>query len=349
MSYMIEKIVLSPEEVKKDFPISYELKKSIEDKRDIIKKILSDNDERLILIVGPCSAWPYDAVIEYAEKIKEISESVKDKIVLVLRVYTQKPRTTIGWTGPANQPNPLESSDIEEGIKYCRKMMIEIINKTDLPIADEALFTHLEGYFDDLISWMAIGARSNEDQEHRIYASMLNMAVGIKNPTSGNIEIATNSVLSSQNSHTFLLNGKQVRTSGNDYSHIVLRGGNKKPNISKVDIENTIRGIKTANLKNPSIIVDASHDNSIDLKTNKKDYTRQKDVILELVTLMKNDDEINKYIKGFMIESFLKSGNQKIDNCNSLNEIDMGGLSITDPCLGIEETIKLIYEIYEEI
>lgn len=349
MSYIIENEVSTSEKIKKDLPISNELKKSVENKRKILNDILSDNDDRLILIIGPCSAWPNSALIEYAEKIKEISENVKDKIVLVLRVYTQKPRTTIGWTGPANQPDPLTPANIEKGIRYCRQMMNEVINKTNLSIADEALFTHLEGYFDDLISWMAIGARSSEDQEHRIYASMLNMPVGIKNPTSGNIDIAVNSILAAQNPHTFLLNGKQVRTSGNDYAHLVLRGGNKKPNISKENIIKTIESLKNKNIKNPSIIIDASHDNSIDLQTGKKDFRKQKEVILEIINNMNANDDMGKYIKGFMIESFLKSGNQSISDLKDLSEIDMDGLSITDPCLGLDETVKLIYEIYDKI
>lgn len=348
MSYIIEKIVKSPEEIKLELPISEELKIQVEKDRKEICNILEGKDKRILLILGPCSAWPKDAVIEYAKQIKEIEKLVSDKIKIILRTYTQKPRTALGWTGPANQPDPFAISDIEKGIVYCRKMMLEIL-KLELPIADEALFTHKEGYFDDLLSWIAIGARSSEDQEHRIYASMINHPVGIKNPTSSNIKVAINSILAAQHTHVFLLNQKQIRTLGNPHSHLVLRGGNSKSNLNLETFNESKELMEKMQIENPSIIADCSHENSINLKTGKKDPTLQPKTLIETYNLIKDKPELNSILKGFMIESFIKTGNQDLKTAKNINELDMKGLSITDGCIGIEETKKLIEDFYELI
>ncbi|MCA9495883.1 MAG: 3-deoxy-7-phosphoheptulonate synthase [Nanoarchaeota archaeon] len=345
MTYTIEKLIPSVNEIIKKYPINSKEKNQIKKDREEIENIIEGKDKRKLLIIGPCSAWPNKAVIEYAKEIKKINNKYSDKIKIIIRVYTQKPRTNLGWTGPANQANPFEKADIEEGIIYCRKMMIDII-KLGLPIADEALFTHKEGYFSDLLSWIAIGARSAEDQEHRIYASMINHPVGLKNPSSGNLNIAINSVIAAQNSHVFLLNGKQIKSSGNKHAHLVLRGGNGQSNIYLDNLLETEKKLNENNIQFPSTIIDASHDNSIDPNTGKKNPLKQPEVINRVLLHMKENPNLNKNIKGFMVESFIKTGNQNINNFKNINELDLNGLSITDACIGIEETKKLIENIH---
>lgn len=346
MSYVIEKDIPKSNLVKLEYPISSELKNQILKDRSEIIDIIEGNSKKKLLVIGPCSAWPNSAVIKYANQIKEISDKVSNKIKIVLRVYTQKPRTTLGWTGSINKPNPLGISDISAGIIYCRKMMIQCL-QVGLPIADEALFTHSEGYFDDLLSYIVIGARSSEDQEHRIYASMINHCVGIKNPTSGNLDIAINSIITSEHSHVFALGSRQIRTFGNKYSHLILRGGNDKPNIYLEDLKIASKLVQKTNSK--SIIVDVSHDNSIDPSTGKKDFRNQSKELLRVLKHLRENENLNQTIKGFMVESFIKEGNQDITNKKSLAEVDMEGLSITDKCIGIDDTIKLIKEIYEKL
>jgi len=348
MSYIVEKIIKPVSEIILDYPISPEIKNQIEIDRTSIKKILSGQDDRKILIVGPCSAWPNHAVISYAQKLKEISDKYSDKIKIMMRVYTQKPRTSLGWTGPVNQPDPFKIPDIEKGIIYCRKMMIEIL-KIGLPIADEALFTHNEGYFSDLLSWVAIGARSAEDQEHRIYASMISNPVGIKNPTSGDLKIAINSIIAAQNPHVFLLNGKQIKTSGNNYSHLILRGGNSKPNIDLDNLIKTTNLIKNSKINFPSLIVDVSHDNSINLDTQKKDYSKQPEILLEVLENMNQNPDLLNYIKGFMLESFILDGAQNLNDAQSQIGLNLNGLSITDACINLEKTEQLIKNLYENL
>ncbi|MCA9459358.1 MAG: 3-deoxy-7-phosphoheptulonate synthase [Nanoarchaeota archaeon] len=348
MTYTIEKFSPSVENIILKYPLNQEDKNQIETDRKAIENIIEGKDKRKILIIGPCSAWPNVSVVKYAKELQKLNEKYSDKIKIVMRVYTQKPRTNLGWTGPANQPNPFENPDIEEGIIYCRKMIIKII-KLGLPIADEALFTHNEGYLSDLLSWIAIGARSSEDQEHRIYASMINHPVGLKNPSSANLNIAINSVIAAQNSHVFLLNGKQIKSSGNKHAHLVLRGGNGKSNINLNDLQNTCDIINEAKLSFPSIIIDVSHDNSIDLSTGKKEPLKQTEVILKTLEHLNNYPQLNKTIKGFMVESFIKTGNQNLNNFKNIEQLDLNGLSITDACIGLEETKKLIKNIYEKL
>lgn len=344
MSYVIEKIVPRANLVKDKLPLSEELQKQVEEDRKELFEIFKGKDKRKILIVGPCSAWPDTAVIDYAKKIKEVSDKVKDKIKIILRVYTQKPRTTIGWTGPINQPDPFKDPDLEEGIIYCRKMMIKIL-EIGLPIADEALFTHNEGYFSDLLSWIAIGARSSEDQEHRVFASMIDSPVGLKNPTSGNLQIAANSVLSAQNPHVFLAHGQQIKTTGNKHAHLILRGGAGGPNYKFERLQRAVIYLKENKVENLSILVDVSHDNSANLETAKKNPLLQPEIMVDVVESMKKDKELFNVIKGFMIESFNKTGKQDLKS----KDLDLSGLSVTDPCIGIEETKEVIDKLYDEL
>lgn len=323
-----------------EFPLSNQSQLFIEKSRKEVMNIIHGVDGRLLIIIGPCSAWPYKATIEYARRLKALEEKVKDVMRIVMRVYIQKPRSTKGWTGPVNQPNPFSVPDIEEGIRYSRKLMLQIV-KLDLPIADEALFTHNAEGFLELLSWVAIGARSVEDQEHRIFASAINCPVGMKNPTSGSLEIGVNSVIAAQHQHTAVLNGYQVETLGNPYAHLVLRGGSDRPNYDLSSLRRARDLLLVKKVKNPAIVVDVSHENT--RINGKKDPNQQAQVIREVIKTLKENDDVQPYVKGFLVESFIKGGSQNLDSCTE-ETVDEGGLSITDPCLGWEESEKMILE-----
>ncbi len=345
MNYSIIKKLTPAEEIIQALPLTSNAReRNIRDCQEV-KNILEGTDSRLLMIVGPCSAWPKDAVLEYARRLLALNEKIKDVIKLVMRVYIQKPRTTKGWTGPVNQPNPFAYPDIEEGIKYARDMMIKVI-EIGLPIADEALFTHNAKVFLELLSWVAIGARSAEDQEHRIFASAINCAVGMKNPTHGSLVIGVNSVIAAQHPHVAVLDGYEVQTHGNPHAHLVLRGSNHAPNYSVAHLEEVKHYMQVHHVINPSIIIDASHDNC--LINGKKDHRLQPKIVLEIIENLKQRPDLKKLVKGFMVESFIKEGNQKVDEQNPA-AIDLCGLSITDPCLGWESTEKFLLDLVDTV
>lgn len=326
------------EDIMNEFPLSKEGKQQVLRDRQEIKDIIEGKDKRLFVIVGPCSAWPKEAVLLYAEKLKVLSKQVKDTLKLVMRVYIQKPRTTTGWTGPVNQPDPLAPPNIGAGAKYCREMMVKVIER-GLPIADEAVYTHNAKGFIELLSWVAIGARSTEDQEHRVFASSLDCAVGMKNPTSGSIEIGVNSVVAAQYPHVAIFDGEEVQTSGNAHAHLILRGGASGTNYGEAHVREAIERMRKNNIKNPSIMLDVSHDNC---KINGvKDHCNQVTVAREAIAMLQKHPEFNDSIKGLMMESFLKEGSQKVDSKNP-DVLSLNGLSITDPCLGWEQTEELL-------
>lgn len=346
MAYISQKPLPTAQEVLEKLPLSEDLTHQIERDRQEIKDILSGKDDRKLLIIGPCSAWPEDAVIEYAKKLKPLADKVSDKLKVVMRVYLQKPRTTVGWLGAMNQVDPYKAPDLEEGIYYARKMMLEVV-KIGLPLADEAVFTHNDGYVVDLLSWVAIGARSTEDQEHRVFASMIPHPVGMKNPTSGNIQIALNSLVAAQHSHVCVMHRRQVETSGNPYAHLILRGGNKKPNCGFEKLQKIVGKLDEAKLENKAIIVDASHENCLD-ENGKKCCELQPSVIFDVLESGKKDPRIAQHIKGFMVESFLESGSQNLNDFSSCEELEHGK-SITDPCIGSEETVQLIEQLRSKV
>ena len=327
----------------KEFPLSEKGHQRVLKDQEEVKNIIEGKDSRFLMIVGPCSAWPHDAVLEYAKRLKVLEEKLKDTLKIVMRVYIQKPRTTVGWTGPVNQPDPLGSPDISEGIRYCRKMMVEII-EMGLPIADEALFTHNAKGFLELLSWVAIGARSTEDQEHRIFASALDCAVGLKNPTQGSIEIGVNSVVAAQHPHVTVLDGAEVQTHGNKHAHLVLRGSDKGSNYSPDDIREAMSEMKKHNILNPSVVLDVSHDNC--KVGGVKNAKNQESAFREIIEILNEHPEFAQVIKGFMCESFIKDGNQKVDPKHP-EKLDRGGLSVTDPCLSWEQTEKLLLDLAE--
>lgn len=343
MNITIIKKISPAEEIIQRFPLGEKEHKKIHQDRDEIKNILAGKDSRFLIVVGPCSAWPKEAVLEYAKKLKEMETKLKDQLKIVMRVYIQKPRTTKGWTGPVNQPDPFLKADVEKGIYYTREMMIKVL-ELGLPIADEALFTHNAKAFVELLSWIAIGARSVEDQEHRIFASALPCAVGMKNSTTGSIKIGINAIVAAQHPHIAVLNDHEVQTHGNPYAHLVLRGGETGANYSPKHIEIAKKEMEKHGIVNPAIIIDASHDNCV--RDGIKNYKNQISVIRESLENFKKNPALLKIVKGFMLESFIKEGNQKVDPA-APEKLDGGGLSITDPCLGWDDTEKLLLELSE--
>lgn len=343
MGYKIIKKLPTADEIIATLPLSDEGYQSIAKHQQEIKDILGGKNNRLLMVVGPCSAWPNTAVLEYAKRLKEIESQVSDALKLVMRVYIQKPRTIKGWTGPVNQPDPLASPDIAAGAMYCRKLMVQIA-EMGLPIADEALYTHNARGFIELLSWVAIGARSSEDQEHRIFASGIDCPVGIKNPTHGSLKIGVNSVLAAQHPHYFVLDGNEVVTDGNKYAHMVLRGSNNEPNYSIEHIKEVADNFVKNNVYNPAIMIDVSHDNC--LFNGNKEHNKQPEIIMQVIDEVIQHKEYRQFVKGFMVESFIKSGKQ---NAETANPIDMDGLSITDPCIGWEDTENMLLKLADRV
>lgn len=343
MGYRIVKKLPTADEIIAALPLSDKGYESISTHQKEIQAILSGEDNRMFVVVGPCSAWPDIAVLEYAKKLKQLSDKVSHSLKLVMRVYIQKPRTIKGWTGPVNQPDPLSEPDIEAGAMYCRNLMVKVV-EMGLPIADEALFTHNARGFIELLSWVAIGARSSEDQEHRIFASGIDCPVGIKNPTHGSLKIGVNSVVAAQHSHYIVLDGNEVETDGNKYAHIVLRGSNDKPNYSIEHVAEVGQHFAKNDVMNPAIVIDVSHDNC--MINGVKDHNAQPQIIMQVMDELRDDPQYRHLVKGFMLESFIKSGKQNVETAS---HIDLDGLSITDPCLGWEDTEKLLLELAKRV
>lgn len=341
MNCTIKKKLPPQDKMMEAFPLSPSAFEKISQDRQEVKNIICGTDPRYLIIVGPCSAWPKEAVLEYAERLLILNEKVKHALKLVMRVYIQKPRTTKGWTGPVNQPNPFTAPDIEAGMMYTRNMMIKII-EMGLPIADEALFPQNAKGFLELLSWVAIGARSTENQEHRIFASAIDSPVGLKNPTHGSLAVSINSIIAAQHSHVTILDSHEVQTHGNPHAHLVLRGSNNAPNYSVQHLQEVKKLMDENAILNPSVIIDASHDNCI--VAGKKDHRHQSHVVLETIQQLQFYPDLKKLVKGFMLESFLQEGNQKIGEITA-NSIELNGLSITDPCLGWEQTAELLLQL----
>ena len=331
-----------PKDIKEQFPVSESIAKIRDNTISELKNILSGKSDKFILVIGPCSADNEDAVLDYIYRLRGVQEKVKDKIFIVPRIYTNKPRTTgDGYKGMLHQPNPNEAPDLLKGILAIRRMHMRAINETGFGCADEMLYPENHRYLSDLITYVAVGARSVEDQQHRLTASGLDVPVGMKNPTSGDIAIMMNSITAAQHSHTFCYRGWEVESQGNEYAHAILRGyvdkhGKAHPNYHYEDLINVYESYKTSELKNPAIIVDTNHSNS------GKRYLEQPRIAKEILHSRNYDPEIKKLVKGLMIESYIEDGAQKI--CD--NEIY--GKSITDPCLGWAKTEQLIYEIAEK-
>lgn len=332
--------ILIPKEVKEMYPVTPEMEKVIEERSAVIQAILEGKDDRMLLIIGPCSADHEDSVMDYILRLKKISEKVKDKIFVVPRIYTNKPRTTgKGYKGMFHQPDPDKEEDLLKGVVAIRELHIRAIKEAEFICADEMLYPENYRYLSDVLGYVAIGARSVENQQHRLVASGINVAVGMKNPTGGDLNVMMNSITAAQSSHTFLYRGWEVTSSGNPLAHVILRGevdkyGRNRPNYHYEDIKEVIRLYEERNLLNPAIVVDANHANS------GKKFIEQIRISKDVLHSRRMSDDIKKIVKGIMIESYIEDGSQ------GEHEHEYGK-SITDPCLGIEKTEKLIYDLAE--
>lgn len=337
---MFERVrkILTPEEVLQRSPLSADLKKQKLCRDEVLKNILAGKDTRKLLIIGPCSADNEDAVCDYVSRLARLSEKVKSKLFIVPRIYTNKPRTRgEGYKGMLHSPDPHKGTDIQAGILALRHMHIRVISESGLTAADEMLYPDNFSYLEDVLSYVAIGARSTENQQHRLVASGIDVPVGVKNPMNGSFPVLLNSIYAAQISNEFKYHDYQVKTNGNPYAHAVLRGsvdifGNNLPNYHYEDMIRFDEMYRAQNLKNPAVIVDTNHSNS-----NKNPFEQVR-ITKEIVTNMRTCDKIKTLVKGFLIESYIEDGNQSADGC-------VYGKSITDGCLGWEKTERLICDV----
>ncbi len=327
-----------PLEVKKEFPLSDELAAIKERNDDEIRKIFTGNSEKFLLVIGPCSADREDAVMEYVHRLKRLSEQVQDKILIVPRVYTGKPRTTgEGYKGLVHQPNSKEPPDMLKGIVAIRKIHMRVLEETGFSTADEMLYPENHRYISDLLTYVTVGARSVENQQHRLLASGIDVPVGMKNPTSGDISVMMNAIKAGQSSHMFIYRGWEVESAGNPYAHAILRGyvnknGESHPNYHYEDLSHLYDNYVKMELQNPSCIVDCNHSNS------DKNYKAQIRIAKEICHNRQHSKNIKSLVKGLMIESYLEDGSQKVSE-------GIFGKSITDPCIGWAKTEKLVLDI----
>ncbi|SEP60809.1 3-deoxy-D-arabinoheptulosonate-7-phosphate synthase [Lachnospiraceae bacterium RM5] len=338
MSFEFVKVMPTPEQVKNDFPIPENLKEIKKKRDEEIAKVFLGESDKFLLIIGPCSADNEDAVSDYCLRLAKVQEKVKDKIIIIPRIYTNKPRTTgMGYKGMLHQPDPEKKPDLLAGLAAIRKMHIRVLNETGLSAADEMLYPENYRYVSDILSYVAIGARSVEDQQHRLTVSGMDVPAGMKNPTSGDLSVMMNSVIAAKSGHTFIYGGYEVKTSGNPLTHTILRGAVNKhgqciPNYHYEDLIRLCDMYKEMDIDNPGVIVDCNHSNS------NKQYLEQIRIAKEVLHSMRHSDDVKKLVKGLMIESYIESGCQKIEE-------HIYGKSITDPCLGWDETEKLILDI----
>ncbi len=328
----------TPKEIKEMYPISDELSqiKAKNDKE--IQDIFTGKSDKLALVIGPCSADREDAVIDYISRLRDVQEKVKDKIVIIPRIYTNKPRTTgDGYKGMLHQPNPNENPDMLKGIIAIRKLHMRAMEETGFSCADEMLYPENHRYLSDLLSYVAVGARSVENQQHRLTASGLDIPVGMKNPTGGDLSVMMNSITAGQHKHTFIYRGWEVESEGNPLTHAILRGyvnkhGQSLPNYHYEDLMHLLELYSKTNLVNPGVVVDTNHANS------GKKWAEQVRISKEILHSTRLNEDVCKLVKGLMIESYIEDGCQKPED-------GVYGKSITDPCLGWEKTERLILEI----
>lgn len=342
MNMIFERKLAIPQEVKQMYPASAEVQASVNERLAELKDIFAGKSNKFILIIGPCSADRDDSVLDYIGRLREIQEKVKDKIFIVPRIYTNKPRTTgDGYKGMLHQPDPDQKPDMFKGIVAIRELHMKAIQETGFACADEMLYPENSKYLDDLLGYIAIGARSVENQQHRLTASGIDVPVGMKNPTSGDISVMMNSITAAQHKHTFIFRGWEVHSNGNEYAHAILRGyvnkhGQSMPNYHYEDLVHLNEAYQKSGLLNPAVIVDTNHSNS------GKDPIQQIRIAKEIVNNMRWNPEIASLVKGLMIESYIEDGSQPI-GCG------IYGKSITDACLGWEKTEKLILDIADSL
>ena len=342
MSFEFIKKLPTPSEIKEQLPMPDHLVRLKEERDRQIRDVITGKSSKFLVIIGPCSADNEDAVLDYVSRLVPVQEKVKDQVIIIPRVYTNKPRTTgEGYKGLLHQPDPEKRPDMHEGLIAIRKMHMHVVQETGLTTADEMLYPENLRYLDDLMSYIAVGARSVENQQHRLVASGCDVPVGMKNPTSGDLSVMLNSVVAAQGSHEFIFRGWEVKTSGNPLTHTILRGavnkhGQNLPNYHYEDLILLHELYRQRDLKNPACIVDANHSNS------GKQYMEQVRIVKEVLHSRRHSPEIREMVKGVMIESYIEPGSQKIgEHCY--------GRSITDPCLGWNDSERLIYDIADGI
>ncbi|MBQ8612185.1 MAG: 3-deoxy-7-phosphoheptulonate synthase [Oscillospiraceae bacterium] len=340
MSMEFERRLPIPQEVKERYPLSMKLEELVTRRAVEIADIFTGASDKLLLIIGPCSADNEDSVIEYISRLRTVQDKVADKIYIIPRIYTNKPRTTgDGYKGMLHQPDPNEKPDMYKGIVAIRQLHIRALSETGFSCADEMLYPENYRYLSDVLGYVAVGARSVENQQHRLVSSGLDVPVGMKNPTSGDISVMMNAITAAQHKHTFIYRNWEVHSGGNPLAHAILRGymnkhGQSLPNYHYEDLVHLAETYAASGLANPALIVDTNHSNS------GKQYLEQVRIAKEVLHSTRHNADVKKLVKGFMIESYLEDGAQKIGEC-------VWGKSITDPCLGWEKTERLIYDIAE--
>jgi 3-deoxy-7-phosphoheptulonate synthase len=342
MSFDFVRKLPTPTEIREQYPVPADLQE-LKKKRDKeICDVIAGKSDKFLVIIGPCSADNEEAVVDYTNRLAEVNEKVKDRLILVPRVYTNKPRTTgDGYKGISSQPDPTEAPDFLKGLIAMRQMHIRVMRESHLTSADEMLYPENWRYVSDILSYVAIGARSVEDQQHRLAASGFDVPAGMKNPTSGHLSVMLNSIHAAQHPHSFIYRGWEVKTSGNPYAHTILRGavnkhGRSLPNYHYEDLSLLRELYDQADVINPACVIDTNHSNS------GKRFEEQPRIVSEVLHSRKINPDIRSLVKGLMIESYIKEGSQKIGE-------GIYGKSITDPCLGWADSEKLIYSIAESV
>ena len=342
MDMFFERKLPIPMETKEMYPLSPALAVIVEQRAQELRDIISGNSDKFLLLIGPCSADNEDSVMEYISRLRKVQERVQEKIFIVPRIYTNKPRTTgEGYMGMLHQPDPGEKPDLFKGIVAIRELHMRVLSETGFSCADEMLYPENHKYLDDVLAYVTVGARSVEDQQHRLTASGVGIPVGMKNPTGGNIDVMLNAIAAAQHPHSFIYRGWQAHSPGNPYAHAILRGyvdkhGRAVPNYHYENLLQLSEAYEQRLLQNPAVIVDTNHANS------GKQYLEQIRIAKEVMHSRHERPEIKRLVKGLMIESYLEDGAQDIGG-------GCYGKSITDPCLGWEKTERLICELAEMI
>lgn len=342
MSMNFKRKLPIPVDIKEEFPLTAEMHSQKMKNDAAIKDIFAGRSDKFLLVIGPCSADSKEPVLDYISRLRLLQEKVSDKIVIVPRIYTNKPRTTgDGYKGMLHQPNPLHSPDMLKGIIAIRDLHMCALRDYGFSCADEMLYPDNYRYLSDVLSYVAVGARSVENQQHRLTSSGLEVPVGMKNPTGGDISVMMNAITAAQHKHTFIYRGWEVESDGNEYAHAILRGftdgsGHNISNYHYEDILRLCEAYEKTALKNPAVIIDCNHANS------GKKYLEQIRISKDVIYSRNHNADIKKLVKGLMIESYIEDGAQKIGD-------NIYGKSITDPCLGWEKTERLIYELADEL
>lgn len=342
MNMIFKRKLPIPQEIKAQFPLSQEMIDTREKTLGELKSVFRGESDKFVLVIGPCSADNKESVLDYISRLRTVQDKVSEKIIIIPRIYTNKPRTNgSGYKGMLHQPDPSKEPDMLEGIIAIRDVHICALRDYGFACADEMLYPENHRYLSDLLSYIAVGARSVENQQHRLTASGIDVPVGMKNPTEGDISVMMNAITAAQNSHTFIYRGWEVKSEGNPYAHAILRGftdafGRSMPNYHYEDLVRLNEIYNKMGLANPAVIIDANHANS------GKKYLEQIRITKDVLYSCKVNPDIRKLVKGVMIESYIEDGAQKVDECTY-------GKSITDPCLGWEKSEKLIYDIAESL